>query len=236
MNALENRRTPVSGPGGMPKGSGSKQNRLHGLMLHAPQPPGVLPLSGLCLQGHIHLSGTNKVSGPISGSQKVGGGGDLERYWSLRRLPSSLWHVRGQISVKRRLERSKPKVESKCMEETWHLCTDECCSLWSECGVLGTEASQEQNQSSCAHESGCHHCRRLSRWTRKPINPSHSALSGRTEAVAAKHGQGRKGFQIIPNNINQSFPFLRRLWVGARWGGLRTSTRLAVSPPSWGLD
>lgn len=41
---------------------------------------------------------------------------------------------------------------------------------------------------------------------------------------------GRGGFQIIPNNINQSFPFLRRLWVGVRWGGLRTSTRLAVSP------
>lgn len=60
---------------------------------------------------------------------------------------------------------------------------DACCSLWSECGVLGTQGSQEQSQSSCAHESGYHHCRRLSRWTRKPIIPRHLALSGRTGAT-----------------------------------------------------
>lgn len=35
----------------------------------------------------------------------------MERYWSPRRLPSSLWHVRGQISAKRRLEKSKPRVD-----------------------------------------------------------------------------------------------------------------------------
>lgn len=69
------------------------------------------------------------------------------------------------------------------------------CSLWFECGVLGTQGSQEQTQSSCVHESEYHHCRRLSRQTRKPINPRHSALPGRTEVIVAKHGQGRKGFE-----------------------------------------
>lgn len=110
----------MSGPGGMPNGSGSKKNRLHGLMLH-PDPMSsafewALPLRSL-------LSGTSKVTGPVSGSQQVGGRRDLERYWSPQRLPSSLWHVRGLISAKRRLERSKFRVDMV----TW--------KVWKKCGT-----------------------------------------------------------------------------------------------------
>lgn len=59
----------MSGPGGMPKRSGSEEQTS---WADAAPPPRVLPVSGLYLQGHIPLSGTSEVSGP----QQVGGGGD----------------------------------------------------------------------------------------------------------------------------------------------------------------
>ena len=40
--------------------------------------PLILPVSELCLQGHMRLSGTSEASGPASGSQQVGRGEMLE--------------------------------------------------------------------------------------------------------------------------------------------------------------
>lgn len=45
----------------------------------------------------------------------------MERYWSPQRLPSSLWHVRGQITAKRRLERSKPRMDM-VIWKVWKKC------------------------------------------------------------------------------------------------------------------
>lgn len=106
------------------------------------------------------------------------------------------------------------------------------CSLWSECGVLGTQDSQEPSSSICAHESGRHHYRRLSRWTRGPINPRHLALSGRTEATVTGGktwaGKGRYlGWsQIMSIECWIVFSPPRETLSG---GGLRISTKFAFS-------